>query len=91
MSIKATLYIRPHGDTKEITITKINPEDAQWLKDNNIKVSLEEAPPMLFVYADYGNTTSDGEPDEHVMVVPADSDCKAAMARLVTNLKELKG
>ena len=90
MSIKATLYIRPNGDTKEIEITKITSEDAQWLNDNNVKVSLEEAPPMLFVYADYGKTTIDGEPDEHLMVVRADSDCVAVMARLVTNLKELK-
>ncbi len=90
MSIKATLYIRPNGDTKEIKITLINPEDAQWLNDNNIKVSLEDAPPMLFIYADYGKTTLDGEPDEHLLVVPADSDCVAVMARLVADLKELK-
>ena len=90
MSIKATLYIRPNGATKEINITRINPEDAQWLNDNNIKVSLEEAPPMLFIYADYGKTTIDGEPDEHLLVVPADSDCVAAMARMVAQLKELK-
>ena len=90
MSIKATLYIRPNGRTKEIEITKINPEDAQWLDDNNVKVSLEGAPPMLFIYADYGKTTLDGEPDEHLMVVPADSDCVAVMARLVTDLKKLK-
>ena len=91
MGIKATLYSRPNGDTKEIEITNISPEDAQWLNDNNVKVSLESAPPMLIIYADYGKTTIDGEPDEHVMMVPADSDCVAAMARLVTDLKELKG
>ena len=90
MSIKATLYIRPNGDTKEIEIININPEDAQWLNDNNIKVSLEGAPPMLFIYADYGKTTLDGEPDEHLLVVPADSNCVAHMARLVTDLKKLK-
>ena len=91
MSIKATLYIRPNGDTKEIEITNTNPEDAQWLNDNNVKVSLENAPPMLIIYADYGKTTIDGEPDEHLLVVTTDSDCVAVMARLVTNLKELKG
>ena len=90
MSIKATLYIRPNGATKEIEITNISPEDAQWLNDNSVKVSLENAPPMLFIYADYGKTTPDGEPDEHLLVVPADSDCVAAMARLVTDLKALK-
>ena len=90
MSIKATVYIRPNGHTKEINITRINPEDAEWLNDNNVKVSLENAPPLLFVYADYGKTTLDGEPDEHLLVVPADSDCVAAMARLVTELKALK-
>ena len=91
MSIKATLYIRPNGATKEIEITKINPEDAQWLDDNNVKVSLENIPPMLAIYADYGKTTIDGEPDEHLLVVSANSDCVAVMARLVTDLKELKG
>ena len=90
MSIKATVFTRPHGHTIEINITNINPEDAQWLNDNNVKVSLEGAPPMLFIYADYGKTTLDGEPDEHLRVVPADSDCVAAMARLVTELKALK-
>ena len=90
MSIKATLYIRPNADTKEIEITNISPEDAQWLNDNNVKVSLEDAPPMLIIYADYGKTTIDGEPNEHLMVVPANSDCVAVMARLVSDLKELK-
>ena len=90
MSIKATLYIRPNGATKEINITRINPEDAQWLNDNSVKVSLEDAPPLLIIYADYGKTTPDGEPDEHLLLVPAYSDCVAAMARLVTELKALK-
>ena len=90
MSIKATLYIRPNGNTKEIEVININPEDAKWLNDNNVKVSLEGAPPMLVIYADYGKTTLDGEPDEHLLVVPADSDCVVVMARLVADLKELK-
>lgn len=90
MSIKATLYIRPNGNTKEIEVINISPEDAQWLNDNNVKVSLEGTPPMLFIYADYGKTTLEGEPDEHMLVVPADSDCVAVMARLVADLKELK-
>lgn len=90
MSIKATVYIRPNGNTKEIEITNISPEDAQWLNDNNVKVSLEDAPPMLIIYADYGKTNHDGEPVEHLMVVRADSDCVAVMARLVADLKELK-
>ena len=42
MSYPATNYIRPHGRKEEITITLIRDEDADWLRTNNITISMED-------------------------------------------------
>lgn len=89
MSYHATCYIRPHGHTKEITITHIRDEDADWLRANNIKISIEDLGGRICIYADYGRKSEDGDPEEHILIAPYSDTCTKNMSNLVVDLKKI--
>lgn len=59
-----TLYKQPHGRTEEIDIRNVYPDDAEFFKTHDIKISMEDIGGMFAIYADTGAKTEDGEPDE---------------------------
>lgn len=71
-TVNVTLFVPPRGERREIGITKVLPEDAQYIKEHNIKVSMEEL--MTgdnVVYFDDGtfiNNDPDESPDEIVII-----------------------
>lgn len=86
MSYPVTYFIRPYGHRQEGTIGHIHQEDADWLASHNVKISMEDTYAGMIIYADYGKTTEDGEPDEHLMIVKENESCFDAMSRLVRQL-----
>lgn len=89
MSIQATLYKRPHGQTEEIAITNIRDEDADWLRANNIKISMEDLGGRICIYADYGCESEDGDPMEHIIIACHSDDCTEIMSKMVEDLKKI--
>ena len=89
MSYPATNYIRPHGRKEEITITLIRDEDADWLRTNNITISMEDLGGRICIYADYGRKSEDGDPMEHIIIAHHSDDCTKIMSNLVKDLKKI--
>ena len=91
MSYPVTIYHRPNGVPEEITMTKIHDAEADWLREHNVGISMEELPNgTITIYADYGATIEDSdEPDEHVYFVAFGMTCQEAFIHIVKELKEL--
>lgn len=87
--LQATLYIRPNAHSRTIEISEIEADDEQYLKDNNVVVSLEEVPPALISV--YGSFTIDGESKEALVLRPLKTACKEVMKELVEQIKTMKG
>lgn len=80
--IEATLFLRPNGGKITQVITNISPDDANWFKANEVKISMEDIGVGGYaVYADYGRTLADGEPVE-MIVISNNRTCKATMSEL---------
>lgn len=73
MPIQFTLFKRPNGASEEITMTKIDDEDAQWFTDNNVTISGEDCGSFFCFWFDYGAKDEDGEPDEYIHTIPVNS------------------
>lgn len=88
--ILATLYQRPDGRQSLVEVTDIDPDDAMWLNQFGVRVSLEELPMgEVVVYGDYGAVTEDGDPDE-VLVLSKGRTCVECMAELRKTITEKK-
>lgn len=89
MGIKATLYIPPNGQKKEIELTDINENDELWFVENNAKLSCEQ----LFedrnvIYADIGLKDEEGEPLEGIEISFGRS-CRETLAALRVQCEQL--
>lgn len=89
MSIEATLFVPPNGRQEKTVITKINPEDSQWFKDNDAKISLEEiSTGDVVVYADIGMRTIEGDEVEAIEV-SGSRTCHETMAALRAQCEQM--
>ena len=80
--IEATLFLRPNGGKITQEIIDISPDDANWFKANDVKISMEDVGIAGFAcYADYGRTLADGEPVE-MIVISGNRTCKETMSEL---------
>lgn len=64
--MKADLYTKSR--VTEIDVTNVYPEDETFFEENKVRISMEELHNNIIVYADYGATTPDGEPDEAIAI-----------------------
>lgn len=88
MSIQATVFLRPNGRQEVITVTNVNPDDANFLNTRGIKISMEDAPGLgQTVYADYGAVTEDGEPEE-IIVFSRGRSCEETLAEVRVLVEE---
>ncbi len=81
--IEATFFENPDGVKKTITVRYIDEEDAQYIKENGILISMED--PMNLgpvVYADIGRKLEDGTPKE-IIVISKGRSCSEAFNELV--------
>lgn len=80
----ATLYSLPDGKQKLVEITDVDPDDAMWLTQFGVKVSLEELRTgEVAVWGDYGG-------DEEMLVVSKGRPCHECLAELKEKIKEKK-
>lgn len=71
-SLTATVFIPPNGKRQTIEITKVYPDDATYINQHDIKVSLEELRTGdTVVYFDDGKHIDDDpdeDPDEIIII-----------------------
>lgn len=83
MALPCINYERPNGRPVPYEITNITPHDEQWFANRNISFTSETLSTGQHVfYADYGAKLSDGEPNEHVYIVPTGITCEQAMSNI---------
>jgi hypothetical protein len=93
MSYPFTIFHRPNGRKTEETMTKIRDEDAEFLRQNNVKISAEDCGPFFTIWADDGTMMEDDPttPDEITYIVRGKETCEEAMANICNKIRERKG
>jgi len=90
MTIKATLFIKPNGKKEDIDLKNVYPDDADYINNNHILVSMEELSDNNFaIYFDYGKVDEEGEPDE-LIELSFGKSCQETIKTAVERIKELK-
>jgi hypothetical protein len=89
-TIQATVYKRPHGGRSEITVRKINPEAAQYINDNNVRVSFEDIGFDTAVYFDAGFVLDDDETPDEIILMAGKRTCQEVMDKAVDMIKSRK-
>lgn len=88
--LDVTLYIRPHGKTKTITVQDIDAADAEWFQNHNANVSMEDMGDLeVVVYADIG-IVNQGEPEEAIELSRGRS-CEETFAALRKQCQRMLG
>ena len=88
-TIKAIVFIRPNGAKKEIEVKNIYEDDAKFINENNIKVTMEKGSfGEMIVYFDYG-AKIDGEPDELIQISFSNKSCKDTIQEGIKKVKTL--
>lgn len=88
MPYPVTIFRPPNGSKSEQEIKNILDQDAEWLRNYRIAISMETLSTGQFViYADYGKKTKDNVPDELIYIVPMSESCEGAFTRVVEKLK----
>jgi len=64
-TLNVTIYEKPNGRKVPTDITNVYKDDADYINNTGIKVSMEETGGTFAVYFDYGEV-DDGEPVEHI-------------------------
>ena len=88
-SIPVTFYMRSNGRTREADIQHGHEEDAKYLNDTGVKVSMEDLGGSFAIYFDYGAVIED-EPDEHIQICKSTDRCEDFMAKGVQAIKRLR-
>lgn len=87
--IPATLYKRPNGEREPFQVTNILPEDAEYIKNNDITVSMEDAGFLGYViYFDDGRLLDDEETPDELIVFADGKYCEETFAKAVKLLKK---
>ena len=87
--MNVTLYKQPDGRSEVINIHNVRPEDEAYFTRNGIKISMEDVGGEFAVYADIGEVTEDGDPDE-VLVLPKGRSCEETMHALRLLCEDMK-
>ena len=77
-------YYNRHGE-QLLPITKIQPSDATFFEDNDIKVSMEELAGEIIVY---GCPYADQSEESEVIVFAAGRSCEDTLHELVQKCRE---
>lgn len=85
--IKCTVFIRPNGKKEESVVNNITQEDADYINQNDIKVSMEDIGYDYCIWLDDGLKNEDGEPDE-IIVLANERSCEATITEGVQLIKQ---
>lgn len=90
-TIQVRNFVRPNGKSHMVTVPKVYPEDAKYINENKIQVSMEDIGSDFCVWFDDGHV-QDGEPDE-IIVLAQGRTCEETLkegVRLIKLRKESK-
>lgn len=89
-TLDVTFYRRPDGRKTVHAIKNIHADDAQWLKENDIAVSMEEIEDNNYaVYFDYGAKEDDDETPREWVELSNGRTCQAVFKVAVEQLRKL--
>lgn len=88
--IEAILYKRPNGNKEAVTIRHVDDEDAFYINQNNVAVSMEDTPMGPCLYFNDGAELEDGTPDELCMIAKNGESCNSLIKRSVEILRKRK-
>lgn len=85
--VMGTMHQAPNNQISEVEIMLFE-DDAKWVKENNVKVSVENLQGMMLCYIETGKQNKDGEDLEVMEVVdPNQVSCPEAFSRGIHRLK----
>ena len=89
MSYPFTLFTRPHGAQSEHEMTNILPADEAYLREHDIKISMENCGAFTCIWADDGRKMPDDDetPDELIHIVHPGQTCEDAMQLICVELR----
>jgi hypothetical protein len=81
MSYPFTLFMRPNGHQTELEMTNIRPEDEAFLREHDVKISMEDCGVFTTIWADDGTVFEDDPttPNEIIYIVRGRETCEDAM------------
>ena len=90
MSYPFTLFHRPYGRQTQHEMTKINQEDESFLRERNVKISMEDCGAFTTIWADDGKVMEDDPdtPDEITYIVKANETCEQAMSNICEKIRK---
>ena len=91
--VNAILYCRPDGRKKDMDIRNVDKADADYIRENNINVSLEELNEEtgdVAIYFDDGTLLDDDETPDEIVVLSMGKTCNQCMSEGVERLKKRK-
>ena len=92
MSYPFILFTRPNGRQTEHEMSKLREEDEKYLRDNNVKISMEDCGPFFTIWADDGMVMEDdpSTPDELTYIVKKNETCEQAISNICDKLRKRK-
>ena len=79
-TLPATIYVRPYGTKQSAVIENVYEEDALWLIENNVRISLEHNESLgTTVYGDLELTEEDNQTPREVVVFSNGRPCWETM------------
>lgn len=93
MSYPFTLFTRPHGNSSEHEMRSILPADEVFLREHDVKISMEDCGPFITIWADDGTMMDDDPttPDEITYIVGTNETCEQAMTAICERVRLRKG
>ena len=92
MSYPFTLFRRPNGYQSQHEMTRILQEDENYLRENNVNISMEDCGPFTTVWADDGTMMPDDPdtPNEITYIVKPEETCEQVMSNICNMIKRRK-
>lgn len=85
-TIQVTNFVRPDGRREVVTVPKVYPEDADYINESGIKVSMEDIGSDYCVWLDDGTKNEEDEPDE-IIVLAQGRTCEETLKEGVQLIK----
>lgn len=88
-SYPATVYVRPNGRKVETVIENIYEEDAEWFRQNEVILSLEDCGGFYAIFAECPNVVDmEDEPISMTRLAKDNDKCEDVIKKLREDLKK---
>lgn len=92
-TIQVRNFVRPNGKSHMVTVPKVYPEDAKYINENKIQVSMEDIGTDFCVWFDDGTKLLYSDEPDEIIVLAQGRTCEETLkegVRLIKLRKESK-